>query len=131
MAAAFTFASEDFRAMLCRYLTVSDVPLPWRHSCGNSGTTNLDEVSFRHLYSCPCLGRLIGTHDEAKYSLAHAIHLCGHSSSLPLTETSLSHRGETWNADIAYFAGGLQWVIDVAVVNVDSDSYLDQRGCSR
>ena len=125
MAAAFTFASEDFRAMLCRYLTVPDVPLPWRHSCGNSGTTNLDEVSFRHLYSCPCLGRSIGTHDEAKYSLAHAIHSCGHSSSLPLTETSLSHRGETWNADIAYFAGGLQWVIDVAVVNVDSDTSIN------
>jgi hypothetical protein len=122
MAAAFNFAPEDFRAMLCRYLTVPDVPLPWRHSCGNSGTTNLDEVSFRHLYSCPCLGRLIGTHDEAKYTLAHAIHLCGHSSSLPLTETKLSYRGETWNADIAYFAGGLQWVLDVAVVNVDSDT---------
>jgi hypothetical protein len=124
MAAAFTIASEDFRAMLCRYLSVPDVPLPWRHSCGNAGFTNLDELSFRHLYSCPCLGRTIGTHDEAKFTLAHAIHNCGHSSSLPLTETRLSYRGDTWDADIAYFAGGQQWVIDMAVVNVDSDTSL-------
>jgi hypothetical protein len=124
MAAAFTIASEDFRAMLCRYLSVPDVPLPWRHSCGNAGITNLDELSFRHLYSCPCLGRTIGTHDEAKFTLAHAIHNCGHSSSLPLTETRLSYRGDTWDADIAYFAGGQQWVLDMAVVNVDSDTSL-------
>ena len=37
----------------------------------------------------------------------------------------MSHRGETWNADIAYFTGGLQWVIDVAVVNVDSDTSIN------
>jgi len=110
--------------MLCRYLSVPDVPLPWRHSCGNAGITNLDELSFRHLYSCPCLGRTIGTHDEAKFTLAHAIHNCGHSSSLPLTETRLSYRGDTWDADIAYFAGGQQWVLDMAVVNVDSDTSL-------
>ena len=50
--------------------------------------------------------------------------LSTYADTVPLTETSLSHRGETWNADIAYFAGGLQWVIDVAVVNVDSDTSI-------
>ena len=36
----------------------------------------------------------------------------------------LSFRGNSWNANIAYFAGGHHWVFDVAMVNVDSDTSL-------
>jgi hypothetical protein len=131
MAAVFDIASEDFRSMMSRYLSVPDIPLPWRHSCGNAGTSILDASSFRHLYSCPFLGRAIASHDEAKFALAHAIHLCGHSSKLPSTEAELRHGGEAWNADISYFAGGTQWVIDMAIVNMDSDTSVNSGGRSR
>ena len=131
MASAFRLERATFVASARRYNGLSPADLPHSHHCGNRGERQLGQPDFTHLYNCPCLGGNTRPHDSVKNTLAHAIHQCGLVSALPKTEVQMDRVGcDTWHADIMLVddASGTSYVIDVAIVNIDSATALQRRG---
>ena len=77
------------------------------------------------------------THDAVKFALAHALHQCGVTASLPAVEGGVSGDGADpygrdvgrepeWKADLAFFDqhSGVEYLVDVAIVNVDSHTSI-------
>ena len=75
---------------------------------------------MRPIGSCHLFGRSIETHDAVKFALAHALHHCGVTASLPAVEGGVSGDGAEpyvrdvgrepgWKAVLAYFTSILGW----------------------
>ena len=137
MAGPFRFKAGNFQRMLRRYLSVPQVDTPHRHFCGGRGEHTFHADNVRHIGSCPLFGRSIETHDAVKFTLAHALHHCGVTASLPAVEGGVSRDGAEphgrdvgrdpeWKADLAFFDqhSGVEYLVDVAIVNVDSHTSL-------
>ena len=125
--------------MLRRYLSVPQVDTPHRHFCGCRGEHTFHADNVRHIGSCPLFGRSIETHDAVKFALAHALHQCGVTASLPAVEGGVSGdgaephgrdvgRAPEWKADLAFFDqhSGVEYLVDVAIVNVDSHTSIER-----
>ena len=131
MAKAFLLKDAVFVTAARRYNGLLPVELPHYHHCGNRGLLRLGAMNCNHLYNCSCLGGNIRPHDAVKNTLAHAVHQCGLTSSLPKTEVEVTRDGcEIWHSDIQFFddSTGRLFVVDVAIVNIDSATALRRRG---
>ena len=75
-------------------------------------------------------------HLAVKFALAHALHHCGVTASLPAVEEGVSGDGAEpherdvgrepgWKADLAFFDqhSGVEYLVDVAIVNEDSHEH--------
>jgi len=118
---------------------VPQVETPHRHFCGRRGEHTFHADNVRHIGSCPLFGRSIETHDAVKFALAHALHQCGVTASLPAVEGGVSGNGvephgrdmgrdPEWKADLAFFDqhSGVEYLVDVAIVNVDSHTSTER-----
>jgi len=139
MAGPFRFKAGNFQRMLRRYLSVPQVDTPHRHFCGCRGEHTFHADNVRHIGSCHLFGRSIETHDAVKFALAHALHQCGVTASLPAVEGGVSGDGAEphgrdvgrdprWKADLAFFDqhSGVEYLVDVAIVNVDSHTSIER-----
>ena len=137
MAGPFRFKAGNLQRMLRRYLSVPQVDTPHRHFCGCRGEHTFHADNVRHIGSCHLFGRSIETHDAVKFALAHALHQCGVTASLPAVEGGVSGDGADpygrdvgrepdWKADLAFFDqhSGVEYLVDVAIVNVDSHTSI-------
>ena len=139
MAGPFRFKAGNLQRMLRRYLSVPQVDTPHRHFCGCRGEHTFHADNVRHIGSCHLFGRSIETHDAVKFALAHALHQCGVTASLPAVEGGVSGDGADpygrdvgrepdWKADLAFFDqhSGVEYLVDVAIVNVDSHTSIER-----
>ena len=114
------------------------IPRTGTSSCGCCrGVHTFHADNVRHIGSCHLFGRSIETHDAVKFALAHALHHCGVTASLPAVEGGVSGDGAEpygrdvgrepgWKADLAFFYqhSGVEYMVDVAIVNVDSHTSI-------
>ena len=131
MTPVFTLKPWVFVTSLQRYNGVAAMSTPHTHHCGQRGQRVLSAANATHIFSCPCLGGFIKPHNAVKFDLAHAVHQCGATSTVPLTEVFVMRGGlAPWKADIQFVDenSGLTYVIDVSVVNIDSTTSLRRVG---